>query len=72
MTRRRMFSTTVYLTQEQVDALHAASRRTGRSMAELIRNGVDTVLWGEGCSPAYARVPESQGGPLNEDEATGR
>jgi len=38
-----MEKTTVYLTREQKRALETAARIAGRSEAELIREGVDTV-----------------------------
>jgi Ribbon-helix-helix domain len=38
-----MEKTTVYLSEEQAAALRRASRATGRSQSELIRDGVDHV-----------------------------
>lgn len=40
----RMTSTTVYLRQEQLAALRAASRETRIPMAELVRRGIDLAL----------------------------
>jgi hypothetical protein len=42
--RRRKASTTVYLPEEQLDALKTLSARVNRPMAELIREGVDLAL----------------------------
>lgn len=38
-----MYKTSVYLTPEEIDLLQRASARTGRSRAELIREGVRLV-----------------------------
>ena len=43
-----MERTTVYLTTAQRRALAKAARATGKSEAELIREGVDTVTSGQG------------------------
>lgn len=40
----RKIATTVYLTMEQDTRLKEIQRQTGRSMAELVRQGVDLVL----------------------------
>ena len=40
-----MEKTTVYLTEDQKRALARAARASGRSEAELIREGVDLVTW---------------------------
>ena len=41
---RKKVSTTIYLEQEQLDALQALSKETKVPMAEYIRQGVDHVL----------------------------
>ncbi len=41
-----MEKTTVYLTSEQKRALEQAARATGRSEAELIRDGIERVTRG--------------------------
>lgn len=38
-----MTKTQVYLREEELDALHEAARRTGRSVAELVREAVRQV-----------------------------
>lgn len=38
-----MTKTQVYLREEELAALHAAARRTGRSMADLVREAVRQV-----------------------------
>jgi hypothetical protein len=38
-----MVKTQVYLPEEDLEALHRAARRTGRSVAELIREAIRTV-----------------------------
>lgn len=42
-----MRKTTVYLTDEEVAALHRTAARTGRSKSELIREGVRRVTRGD-------------------------
>ena len=60
----RMTSTTVYLTEEQLEGLRAASRRRQRPMAMLLREAVDALLSGEVAQltglerPARAKLPE--------------
>ena len=39
-----MIRTQIQLTEKQAEALHEISRRTGTSMAELIRQSVDSYL----------------------------
>jgi predicted DNA-binding protein len=41
---RRKISTTVYITATQDTKLKMLSERTGRPVAEFIRNGIDLVL----------------------------
>ncbi len=40
----RKVATTIYLTMDQDARLKEAQRRTGLSMAELVRQGVDLIL----------------------------
>jgi Arc/MetJ-type ribon-helix-helix transcriptional regulator len=53
-----MYKTSVYLTPEEVESLRTASERTGRSRAELIREGVRLVTAG---ADAPARTFHSLG-----------
>ena len=39
-----MKKTQVYLREEELEALHAAAARTGRSVADLIREAIRTVV----------------------------
>lgn len=39
-----MVKTQVYLRKEELDALHEAAARSGRSMAELVRDAIRTVV----------------------------
>lgn len=39
-----MKKTQVYLRQEELDALHAAAERSGRSVADLIREAIRKVV----------------------------
>jgi hypothetical protein len=39
-----MEKTQIYLRKEELDALRAAAARSGRSMAELVRDAIRTVL----------------------------
>ncbi len=41
---RRKVATTVYITREQDQALKLLSERTGNSVAQYIREGIDLVL----------------------------
>jgi ABC-type amino acid transport system permease subunit len=58
--------TSVYLTDEDLAALRAASSRTGKSIAELIRDGVRQVT--NGSRPAFA----SRGAASGTGESRGR
>ena len=53
----------VQLTEQQHEALQAVARRQGVSLAEVIRQAVDTALEQEGTSRAelYARAAELVG-----------
>jgi Arc/MetJ-type ribon-helix-helix transcriptional regulator len=42
-----MKKTSVYLSEEEADGLRALSRATGRSQAELIREGIRRMLRGK-------------------------
>ena len=42
--RERMFSTTIYITDEQDVRLDVEKARTGLKRAEIVRRGVDLVL----------------------------
>lgn len=55
-----MEKTTVYLTDDQKQALERASRVSGRSEAELIREGVELVTERHGT--AEARLPLFESG----------
>ena len=47
-----MTKTQVYLRREELDALHAAAERSGRSVADLVREAVRRVwLRGEASGP---------------------
>jgi hypothetical protein len=47
-----------YLTEKQMERLHARSKREGVSVAELIRRAVDAFLaWDD---PTYTPVPQLQ------------
>ena len=50
---RRKVATTVYITREQDQALKVLSERTGKSVAQYIRDGIDLVL-----EEHRAKVPE--------------
>lgn len=39
-----MVKTQVYLREEELEALHAAAKRSGRSVAELVREAVRKVV----------------------------
>lgn len=39
-----MEKTQIYLRKEELEALRAAARRTGRSMAEVVRDAIRTVV----------------------------
>lgn len=43
MKKVKMSKIQVYLREEELSALHAAARRTGKSMAELVREAVRQV-----------------------------
>jgi hypothetical protein len=70
---RAMHKTSVYLTPEESHSLRLAAERTGRSQADLIREGVRlvaTVSAAEGCLTALgtprsctARRPAADGDP---------
>lgn len=50
-----MNRTNVYLTEKQLERLHARAQQEGISMAELIRRAVDVFLaWDD---PAYVPTP---------------
>lgn len=68
-----MRKTTVYLTDEEAEALHSASIATGRSQSDLIREGVRAVTGARrrrvfhsmGVGPSEGRTSEGQ--PLEYD-----
>ena len=39
-----MENTQIYLRKEELEALRVAARRTGRSMAEVVRDAIRTVV----------------------------
>jgi predicted DNA-binding protein len=51
-----MIRTQVQLTEDQLKALRQISATTGRSTAELIRNGIDQYLAGRHVSKAEDRM----------------
>jgi hypothetical protein len=51
-----MRRTNVYVTDTQLERLHARAKREGVAMAEIIRRAIDAFLaWDD---PAYAPVPK--------------
>jgi Arc/MetJ-type ribon-helix-helix transcriptional regulator len=58
-----MYKTSVYLTPEQDESLRNAARRTGRSRAELIREGIRMVTGGaEETSRTFHSLGQGHGG----------
>ena len=51
-----MIRTQVQLTEDQLKALRQLSAATGRSTADLIRNGIDQYLVGRGVSDRGDRI----------------
>jgi hypothetical protein len=51
-----MVRTQIQLTPDQYDALRRLSSETGRSLADLVRQGVDTFLSGQGGKSREERV----------------
>jgi Arc/MetJ-type ribon-helix-helix transcriptional regulator len=62
-----MRKTTVYLSEEEAEALRRVAARTGRSQAELIREGVRRVT-----RPGRRRVFHSMGAGEGPGEPIGR
>jgi hypothetical protein len=56
-----MVRTQVQLTESELKALRQLSASTGKSIAELVRNGVDEYLAGRRLSPAEDRVERAIG-----------
>mgnify|MGYP001822706144 CR=1 FL=1 len=49
-----MKKTQVYLREEELEALHAAAKRSGRSVADLIREAIRTAILKPGTSGPVA------------------
>jgi hypothetical protein len=53
---QRMTRTQIQLTEEESKALRQLSAATGKSIAELIRNGIDQYLAGKGVADPEERI----------------
>lgn len=69
-----MRKTSVYLTDDEADSLRRVAKVTGKSQAELIRDGVRHVIGVEGATPRrFHSLGKGRGGgaphrPWNADE----